>query len=303
MRVQQGPITLPVNGALSPYLRYKLSGGVLALASDSEDEVGTLVQRTLAGDTVGSVLPREESCVRLMVAAGSFSQYALVYAAASGKIDDSGTLVRGIALEASGGNGAVVRVLTLLASVTGNVARANFTQDDAQPYPIDFTLLRVFDARQTNLPGTAAADDMALITGTPGTAAPTLQGVDFGGTSTDEKAAFTFALPPEYVAGETVTLRIRGAMLTTVSDGTATVDAQVYKRDADGAVGADICATAAQDINDLTPANVDFTITPTGLVPGDVLEVVLAFAGSDTGNAGVMIPEISDVRFLLDIKG
>lgn len=183
------------------------------------------------------------------------------------------------------------------------VTRAELVQDDLQPYPIDFTALRVWNARHTLLPATAADDDMALITGTFGTDAPTLQGVDFGGASTDEKAAFTFILPPEYVDGQTITLRIKAAMLTTVSDGTATVDVQVHKRDANGAVGADLCATAAQSINSLTPANKDFTITPTGLVAGDVLEVRVEFGGSDTGNAGVMIPEISDIRFLLDIKG
>lgn len=189
------------------------------------------------------------------------------------------------------------------ATLPFTLGRSQLLQQDAQEYPIDLTQMRVHDARQTNLPGTSSADDMAIITGTPGTDAPTLQGVDFGGTTSDEKCGFQFALPPEYVAGETVTLRVRGAMLTTVSDGTATVDVECWKNDLDGGVGSDICATAAQSINSLTPANKDFTITPTGLVPGDVLQVRLSFAGSDTGNLGVMIPEISDVRFLLDIKG
>lgn len=185
------------------------------------------------------------------------------------------------------------------------VLRATLAQDALAKYPIELTRMRVWDALQTNLPGTAAADDMGLITGTLGTDAPTLQGVDFGGTSTDEMCRFQFQLPPEYDAGETITLRVRAAMLTTVSDGTATVDAEVYKQDGDGAVGSDICATAATTINAAadTPVDVDFTVTPTGLVAGDVLDIRLAFGGSDTGNAGVMIPEISAVTMLLDIKG
>ena len=209
----------------------------------------------------------------------------------------------GYALEAAGVGVGTVRMH--LQSIDGQaaVARANLTQDDLAAYDIDFTSMRVHDARQTNLPGTAANDDMAVITGTPGTDAPTLQGVDFGGTTSDEKAAFTFALPPEYVAGQTITCRIRAAMLTTVADTSITVDLEVWKRDHDGAVGSDICATAAQSINSLTPANKDFTITPTGLAPGDVLEGRVSFAGSDTGNAGVMIPEISRIAMLLDIKG
>ena len=183
------------------------------------------------------------------------------------------------------------------------IERDKLEQEALTPYTIDLTRCRVHDALHTNLPATAANDDMALITGTPGTNAPTLQGVDFGGTSTDEKCAFVFTLPPEYDPGETITLRVRGAMLTTISDGTATVDVEAWPIDGDGDVDADICATAAQSINSLTPADKDFTLTPTGLAPGDQLIVRLSFGGSDTGNAGVMIPEISRVQMLLDIRG
>ncbi len=167
------------------------------------------------------------------------------------------------------------------------------------PYPVALTRLRVHDALQTNLPGTAANDDMGLITGTPGTDAPHLQGVDFGGGATDEKAAFEFVLPPEYRAGSPVSVRVKAGMITTVSDGTATVDVEVWKEDGAGLVGSDICATAAQSINSLTKANKTFTITPTGLVAGDVLIIRLAFIGADVGNVGVMIPEIDNVAVLL----
>ena len=161
---------------------------------------------------------------------------------------------------------------------------------------IDLTRMRVWDAMATNLPGTAAADDMALITGTLGTDAPTLQGVDFGGTSTDEKCAFLFPLPANYSPGGAVTVRVRGGMVTSIADTTCTVDVECYKQDGDGAVGSDICTTAAQSIRSLTPANCDFTITPTGLVPGDILMIRLAFAGSDVANAAVLIPEIQKVE-------
>jgi predicted RecA/RadA family phage recombinase len=199
-------------------------------------------------------------------------------------------------LEAAGTGVGTVRMS--LNSVDGS----GDASQDLAPYTIPLTSLRVHDAMATNLPATAGNDDMGLITGTPGTDAPTLQGVDFGGTATDEKGAFEFQLPPEYRAGETITVRVRGAMLTTVSDGTATVDVECWKAGDDGAAGSDICATAAQSINSLTPANKDFTITPTGLVAGDRLIVRVSFAGSDTGNAGVMIPEISKLQVLLDIK-
>lgn len=164
---------------------------------------------------------------------------------------------------------------------------------------VPLTSARVHDAIATALPAVAANDDMGLITGTPGTDAPTLQGVDFGGTTADEKCAFEIVLPPTYRAGSDITLRVKAGLLTTVSDGTATIDASAWKDAGDGSVGADIVATALQSINSLTMDDKDFTITPTGLVPGDRLVVRLSFAASDTGNLGVMIPEIQNVALLI----
>lgn len=163
---------------------------------------------------------------------------------------------------------------------------------------IEFTEFKVHDAMATDLPAVAANDDMGLITGTPGTDGPTLQGVDFGATTSDEKASLEYTLPDDYIPGAAVTVRVRAAMLTTVADTSCTVDVEAWLTDEDGAVGADICATAAQDMNSLTPADLDFTITPTGLVAGDKLIIRVSFAGSDTGNLGVMIPEISKFSIL-----
>ena len=176
------------------------------------------------------------------------------------------------------------------------------TELDLQSYQIPVTAMRVHDAMSTVLPAAAAADDMGVVTGTPGTDAPNLQGVDFGGTSTDEKCGFQFQLPQTYRDGETITLRCKAGMLTTISDGTATLDCECWPDDNDGTVSADICATAAQSINSLTLADIDFTITPTGLVNGDMLNFRLTFGGSDTGNAGVMIPTVTRVEVLCDIN-
>lgn len=173
---------------------------------------------------------------------------------------------------------------------------------DAQAFPIRLTDCRVHDAPQTVLPATAAADDMAIVAITPGTNAPTLQGVDFGAASTDEKCTFQFAVPHSYRDGETITLRCFAGMLTTVSDGTATLDVECWKDDGDGTVATDICATAATTINSLTLANKDFTITPTTVEGGDLLNFRLTFGGSDTGNAGVMIPTVTAITVLLDIN-
>ena len=183
------------------------------------------------------------------------------------------------------------------------IDRADLTEEALVEYAIPLSAMRVHDNFAANLASTATSGDMGLVTGTPGTDAPTLQGSDFGGGSVSDKATFQFALPPEYVSGGPISLRLRAAMLTTVSDGTATVDVECWPQDDDGGASADICATAAQSINSLTPAAKTFTITPTNLLPGEILTFRLSFGGSDAGDAGVMVPEISKVSVLLNIRG
>jgi hypothetical protein len=188
-------------------------------------------------------------------------------------------------------------------STSADILRSKLAQDALKPYTIPIHAFRVWDAMATVLPTAAANDDMGIITGTPGTDVPTLQGVDFGGTSTDEKCGFEFVLPAEYDAANTITLRIRAAMLTTVSDGTATIDANCYASNRDGVASADLVATEAQNMKTLTPANYDFTVTPTGRAAGDRLVFVLTFGGTDTGAAGAMISEISEIELQLDVRG
>ena len=182
----------------------------------------------------------------------------------------------------------------LMSAATGAISL--FPSETA--FPLAITAAKVHDAMATNCPATAANDDMGIITGTPGTDAPTLQGVDFGGTTTDEKCAYEFILPEDYSPGAAITVRAHAGILTTVSDGTLTLDVEAWKVGADGVVGSDLCTTAAQSINSLTQADKDFTITPTGLVAGDKLIIRFSFACSDTGNAGVMIPEISALHIV-----
>lgn len=183
------------------------------------------------------------------------------------------------------------------------LTRTEFETEENVPYRIPITSCRVHDAMDTVLPNAAAADDMGLITGTPGTNALLLQSVDFGGTTSDEKCAFEFVLPAEYQAGESITVKIRAGAITTLPDTSSTIDVECWPVAADGTVGADICATAAQSIRSLTMADKSFVITSTGLVAGDLLIIRLSFAGSDTGNLGVMALQINRIDVLLDVRG
>lgn len=160
--------------------------------------------------------------------------------------------------------------------------------------------LRVWDAVATVLPATAANDDLGLITNTWGTSAPTVEGGDSKAATTTRYARFQFAVPVEYAAGEAITLRVNAGMKTTVSDTTATLDAEVYRA---AAPGTDVCATAAQSINSLTAADKDFTVTPTDVVPGDVLDVRLAVAVVDGATATAVIGQINRITFLMGTRG
>lgn len=178
-------------------------------------------------------------------------------------------------------------------------ARSSLVQDDAAPYPVPLTNLRVWNDPAT-LIDAAAADDLGLVYNTFGTALPSVETGDLKAAgATTMYAGFQFVVPVEYVAGQTITLRINAGMKTTVADTSATVDAVAHRNGA----GADLVATAAQSCNSLTAANLDFTITPTNVVPGDILDVRIAIAVTDAATGTAVIGKINRIEALLDIKG
>jgi len=188
---------------------------------------------------------------------------------------------------------------------TTGVARTHLTQDALKAYPLEPELWKVHDDMDTPLPSTPLTDDLGLVGGAFGTATPTLQTEDLKAAgATSNYARRTFVLPPEYDAAQTVTLRVHAGMLTTIADTTAVVDVEVYKSDREAGVdGADLCATAAQDINNLTPADKDFTITPTSLSPGDILDIRITTTVTDAATGTAVAALIGAVEMLLDIKG
>lgn len=116
-----------------------------------------------------------------------------------------------------------------------------------------------------------------------------------------------FRLPAEYVAGGAITVRLRCTIVKTGSatDNGSTIDVEAYKSDGSGAVGSDICATAAATFAALdTWYNKDFTITPTGLVAGDILnfKITSSIIDSEAG-AGTLRLNMEQPAILLSIKG
>lgn len=188
------------------------------------------------------------------------------------------------------------------------VTKANIlAMAELQPYPIPLTNFRVWDAMQTNLPGTPAADDLGLVGGTFGSATPSLRTEDLKAESVNptlNRARVLVQLPWDYVAGQSVTLRFKAGMITTVSDTTATLDCEAYKLqdDPDDAIGSDLVTTTATTINSLTFANIDFVVNPSSLSPGDILDVRITTAVNDGATGTAVIAGITSAKLMVDVR-
>lgn len=105
-------------------------------------------------------------------------------------------------------------------------------------------------------------------------------------------------VPQTYVAGSALTLRVN-AQHTEASGTTLTntLDASVYEVSAAGVCGSDVCATDAQAIAG-TAGNLDFTVTPTAVAPGDRLLIKLTSVATEGGNAGTTQNRINSVSLV-----
>lgn len=125
--------------AIAMYLRVKLSAGLLAKAGSTDHELGTLESASFASGDVRAVRLRSAQGTCKMVAAGAITAGNPVYAAANGKIDASGTVLLGIALEAAAADGDIIEVLrrqeTSDSSASGGTTAAAFKVDSDSTTP------------------------------------------------------------------------------------------------------------------------------------------------------------------------
>lgn len=128
------------------------------------------------------------------------------------------------------------------------------------------------------------------------------RGVDAQGNTKADVMWGTFTLPVDYVAGEAISLRATVGVAGSGTAGTCTVDFSIYKQAADASVGSDLVSTAATAITS-TYGNKDFVVTPTGLAPGDRLNIKLTTSVQETGGAAILVALVTDVSILLDVKG
>jgi hypothetical protein len=146
-------------------------------------------------------------------------------------------------------------------------------------YGIPSTSFRQSAAHKDALPD--APDGTAL--GLADAAGSPIVGTTTNGGATASESEIChvlYPLPPDYVDGREVTIRLR-AKVSATRNTSQTIDL-VAKRMGDGALGADICATAVQTLT-TAYANYSFVITPTTLVAGDILSLEVTLATDDTG--------------------
>lgn len=182
--------------------------------------------------------------------------------------------------------------------------RGELVQEDFAIYGIDFSRLRIHDAFATPL-SAAGSDDLGISSGgTFGTDAPYVTSGDVKAATTTRRLRFLFTLPPEYVTQQSVRVALHAGMITTVADGSCTVDVEAFKLDKAGLIdGTDLVTTAAMTINSVTFAEKDFELTSSALAPGDVLDIRITIACVDSATATAVIPAIAALALALDIKG
>jgi hypothetical protein len=101
-----------VGAAIAQDLRVKLTAGKLAVAGDTDSDLGTLLEEAFAADEWKTVCLKNKQGTTRMVAGEAITAHAAVYGFAGGKV---GATVNanylGVAMEAASGNNSVIEVL------------------------------------------------------------------------------------------------------------------------------------------------------------------------------------------------
>lgn len=194
--------------------------------------------------------------------------------------------------------------LRVSGAITPQRSRSDLlSQVDLCERVIPWPAWRIWDNVVAPLGATALSDDDLLMTGGVfGTDPPCIQAGDVKAVSKTRYARCQVDLPWDYVAGQSIVLRFHAGMVTTVAGTSCVLDVVAYKSDEELGLSADLCATNAQSMNSLSFADLDFVITPTGLVAGDVLDVRISIASVDAATGTAVIPTIGATKLLYDAR-
>ena len=198
-----------------------------------------------------------------------------------------------------GGTAITATATDLNTGNAGPVARSVISTDSAALYNVPVTSwLNPADAEP--LVGATLETDGTMNIGGVGTGVVGLvSNVTDDETETNSMATIIF-LPAEYVAGSAITVSFQVKITNAAT--TATIDMTAQKISSAGAPGSDVCATAVQTITTSFTTK-SFTITPTGLVAGDRLQIVVTTAILDAAGGSTTQVQIAYVNVALDIKG
>ena len=161
---------------------------------------------------------------------------------------------------------------------------------------------KTWDSVATNLPAVASSDDLGMVTGTWGTNPVRITAGDVKTLNSTRRLYFAVPIPANYEDGQTIQVRIRAGMETTVASVACTLDLEAYVGSS-GSLGSDLVTTAAQSMNALAAASYDFTINATGVDPGDLLECRLSIAYNDAATATAVTPAVYKIALLCDTRG
>jgi hypothetical protein len=187
-------------------------------------------------------------------------------------------------------------------SEQANIDHTKLRQRVLSEFRIDTTRFRVWDAINTNPVSTAASDDLAIIA-TWGTSPARISAGDCKAIgATTRRIYFSVPVPFNYEDGETIQIRFRAKMETTVADVACTIDCEAYTG-ADGVLSGDLVTSSAQSMNSLTASNFSFTINPSLVDPGDLLECRLTILCNDAATATAVTPLVYEVSLLCDTRG
>ena len=185
--------------------------------------------------------------------------------------------------------------------MTGTLARADLTEDSLARYQLSL-MADCRNADGTVLDATGGAGLFKIDAGGWGSGTLILQSeIALSNTKTDT-LAFEFTLPPEYVADADVKVNIHARRTGAGTGGPYTIDVEAYELTDEGAVGSDLCATAAISFSDTNWADRTFTITDAGLTAGDKLIVLVQTALTEAGGS-TMHAQIGSIEMQLDVKG
>lgn len=180
------------------------------------------------------------------------------------------------------------------------IARADLTEEALAVYGIP-----LHDIRQEDGIPLAAAETAGTFNLLVSSNAWKIQGEVANNETETSEGCFQFVLPAEYVDGGDVKVRIKNCLvLNSGTNNGSTLDVEVFKATGNGAVGSDICTTDAVSYlaADAWQTS-DFVVTGTGLVSGDILNIVITAASIESAAGGGMVAELDGIAMLLDIKG